>query len=351
MKHYADHPQATRIYRLAMKRKPRKARAPRRPIVRSAPRQVEIGHDPEVFYKSKKRRSSRLHKEARRTIRRVRIHARRGWLTSANRIVARKRTKRVLDPIEYDIARAYLGSGYFFRGAPHKAFANADAPARRSGQHMPFGHWTAGLAAYQMGNFTHAADHFEEMGRSTLISGRRQAAAGFWAARSNMLAQRPERVTPWLVVAAAHPRTFYGRLAGRVLGIEPDFEWDDPKLNEGHIETVTRHPAGRRALALLQIGSKRRAELELRGLTGIDDRELGNALLAISDAAQLPALALRHRADAEHGPRTRTTARSIRCPTGSRPAASTSTGRSSSPSCARNRASTSVPRAVRAPAG
>ena len=293
MQHYADHPQARRIYRLAMKRKPRRARAPRRPIVRAPAKLHEQLHESEVFYKSTKRRSSRLHREARRTIRRVRIHARRGWLTSAGRIVKRKRTRRVLDPVEFDIARAYLGSGYFLRGAPGKAFANADQASRRSGRYMPFGHWTAGLAAYQLGKFTQAADHFEAMARSTKTAGRTQAAAGFWAARSNMLAKRPERVSRWLEVAAAPSRTFYGLLAGRVLGVEPPFEWSMPRLTAGHIETVTRHPAGLRALALLQVGGNRRAELELRGLTGIDDRDLGISLLAVAEAARLPALSLR----------------------------------------------------------
>ena len=293
MQHYADHPQATRIYRLAMKRKPRKARAPSRPIVHPAPKIEERIRVPEVFYKSSMRRSSRLHREARRTIRRVRIHAGRGWLTSARRIVARKRTRRVLDQVELDIVRAHLGSGYFFRGAPEKAFASADAPARRSGHYMPFGHWTAGLAAYQMGSFARAADHFEAMAQSNQISGRRQAAAAFWAARANMLAKRPDRVSRWLAVAAAHPRSFYGLLAGRVLGVEPAFEWSIPSLTAANIGIVNRHPAGQRALALLQIGSDRRAEFELRGLTGIDDRELSESLLAVANAARLPALSLR----------------------------------------------------------
>ena len=293
MQHYADHPQANRIYQLAMKRKPRKARAPVRPIVHPVVKFPEQMNDPEVFYKSPKRRSSRLDREARRTIRRVRVHALRGWLTSARKIVRRKRTRRVLDHVELDIVHVYLGSGYFFRGSPAKAFANADAPARRSGRHMPFGHWTAGLAAYQMGSFSLAADHFEAMVQSSHISGRRQAAAGFWAARTNMLAKRPDRVNCYLEIAAEHPRTFYGLLAGRVLGVEPDFEWSIPTLTATNIGTVTRHPAGQRALALLQVGSDRRAELELRGLIGIDDRELGESLLAVANAARLPALALR----------------------------------------------------------
>jgi soluble lytic murein transglycosylase-like protein len=293
MGRYADHPQARRIYRLAMKRKPRRARAPQRPIVRATPLLKEQARDSDVFYKSSKRRSARQSREARRTIRRVRIHAGRGWLTSARKIVGRKRTRRVLDRVELDIARAYLGSGYFFRGQPKKAFASADAAARRSGRYMPFGHWTAGLAAFQLGSFVQAADHFESMAESSRISGRKQAAAAFWAARSNMLARRPERVNRWLEVAAAHPRTFYGLLSGRVLGIDPAFEWSVPNLTAAHIGIVTRHPAGQRALALLQIGSDRRAELELRGLTGIDDRELGESLLAVASAARLPALSLR----------------------------------------------------------
>ena len=79
-------------------------------------------------------------------------------------------------------AGASRGAGDSFRGQPKGAVASAAAAARRSGRYMPFGHWTAGLAAFQLGSFVQAADHFESMAESSRISGRKQAAAAFWAA-------------------------------------------------------------------------------------------------------------------------------------------------------------------------
>ena len=53
------------------------------------------------------------------------------------------------------------------------------------------------------------------MAGAARLSDWNHAAASFWAARSNMVARRPERVTRWLEAAAEHPRTFYGLIARR----------------------------------------------------------------------------------------------------------------------------------------
>jgi soluble lytic murein transglycosylase-like protein len=100
-------------------------------------------------------------------------------------------------------------------------------------------------------------------------------------------------VNRWLEVAAGQPRTFYGLIAGRVLGIDKPFTWDVPEITRDRIDSIMRRRQGKRALALLQVGQTRRAERELRALTAIDDRELGRALLAVAEAAKLPSLSLR----------------------------------------------------------
>src|SRR3989304_3578053 len=49
--------------------------------------------------------------------------------------------------------------------------------------------------------------------------------AAYWAARSHLKDRKPEQVSRWLRVAAEHPRTFYGQLARRALGMEAAFDW------------------------------------------------------------------------------------------------------------------------------
>ncbi len=290
---YADHPDARRIWRLAMRRKGRDARPPRRPVVHAPAARAsnEIGR--QYGYVSERRRSAGISRKARRLIRTVRRDAARGALTKAGRVLSWRSTRQILDATEMDIARSYLAAGYFFRGSTEEAYRLSANAAGRAGPHMPMANWIAGLSAYRKGRYAEAAGRFEAMAQTGGLSGWTASAAAFWAARSNLIAARPEQVTFWLRKAAVHDRTFYGLLAGRVLGVEREIDWKIPRLTVGRIDVVVRHPAGRRALALLQIGDRRRAERELLALAGIRDGALGEALLAVAETGRLPLLALR----------------------------------------------------------
>ena len=118
--------------------------------------------------------------------------------------------------------------------------------------------------------------------------------AAFWAGRANLVAQRPDRVRYWMNRAAQHRLTFYGQLAARVLGLERDFDWSMPQLSTGHVKDPhKRHPAARRAIALLQVNAHDRAENELKALTSIENSDLGEALMALADTARLASLSVR----------------------------------------------------------
>ncbi len=293
LRHYADHPDARRLYRLAIRRNPGKARRPRSPQFGQAPDYAEYPWQREVSYVSSKRRGPRARRAARRIINKARIYSRAGRLTLARNLLKRKHTKRILDRNEIAIARAYIGMGYFYHGLAQQAYAFGAPAARRIGKYMPLANWTAGLSAYRLGKFSEAADHFEAMAELGRGSGWTLGAAAFWAARTNMLAKRPERVSRWLQVAAQHPTTFYGLLASRLLGVRKAFDWSVPGLSPAHIDKIVDHRAGKRGLALLQVGQSERAELEFRSLTANDDRVLGRALLALAEAIRLPSLALK----------------------------------------------------------
>ena len=293
LKKYPDHPNARRIYRLAVRRKPKSARSPRRPRVPPIPAIQDNSWEPNSHYVSSKRRNAKQRREARRLIRLVRIYARSGRITKARRVVDRKRTRALLDRIELDTARAFVGEAYFFRGTAARAYAQSGPAAERSGTQVPLAHWTAGLAAYLLGKYPTAAYHFESMAKIEKLSPWTKSAAAFWAARANLIAQRPNRVTPWLERASSYPRTFYGILASRVLGVDLKFDWEVPRLTADGIETIKRRRGGRRALALLQIGEPQLAERELVALTRATDYALGRALFALAEAAGLPGLALR----------------------------------------------------------
>src|SRR3546814_10724574 len=76
------------------------------------------------------------------------------------------------------------------------------------------------------------------------------------------MARRPEKVNAMLAIAAEHPRTFYGMLATRALGFEPEFDWTMPAFGEADMDLLVEVPATKRALALVEVGETARARSE-----------------------------------------------------------------------------------------
>lgn len=288
---YADHPQATRIYKLARKRRPQRAAYPRRPIIAGGvPALVSVDENPAL---PKPRLSKKNRKNARYLRSVFSRHLRRGRLKSAANILARKDAERLFGRVGYDEARSRLAFVYFRKGLDKEALRLAGASAARSSTYLPFAHWTAGLAAWRLGKYDESAGHFETMAESKRISGWNKSAAAYWASRANLVGRRPERVNRWLEVAAQYPRTFYGMLATRSLGLESPFDWTLPEATDAQMARLVAAPPAGRALALLQIGRRAMAEREFAQVRHVGDDELTDALLALADAANLPRLSLR----------------------------------------------------------
>ncbi len=119
------------------------------------------------------------------------------------------------------------------------------------------------------------------------------AAAAFWAARSNMIAGRPDRVSRWLDVAAERSRTFYGILARRILGLPSPFRWGPARLQPEHVAAMTGDRRAMRAMALLQTGREDRAEREMRAMSRVVAPQLAVAVLAVAEDRGMPSVAMR----------------------------------------------------------
>lgn len=181
----------------------------------------------------------------------------------------------------------------FTGGDDQKSLAIAADIARQAGGDVPGANWTAGLAAWRLGQFAQARDHFEALARSKSASAWSVAGGAYWAARAHLKLRRPHDYTIWLTRAADHPRTFYGLLARRQLGIESALSWDLPELTRADVRALMQLPGGQRAFALIQIGDSYLAERELRRLYPRVEGELGPAILALAARANMPALAMR----------------------------------------------------------
>jgi len=151
--------------------------------------------------------------------------------------------------------------------------------------------WLAGLTAWQSGYMLGAAGYFERVALDSSDSTWRQSAGAFWAARSYLKGRQPEKVSHWLRIAADRPRTFYGQLARRLLGLGSGFDFREQSLTAAQARTVMAASAGQRALALIQIGRARLAEDEMLALQAETDASMDDALIAVSQLAELPTLA------------------------------------------------------------
>jgi soluble lytic murein transglycosylase-like protein len=154
--------------------------------------------------------------------------------------------------------------------------------------------WQAGLAAWRAGRMAEAAQQFEKVAQSPQASPWITAAGAYWAARSHLKAHCPEEVSQWLRVAAGFPRTFYGQLARRALGMDAGLDWTVRPLSRSAQRALLETRGGVRVLELLQIGEWELAEDEMHVLLASDaGKGMAPALLTVSQLAGLPSISMR----------------------------------------------------------
>jgi len=289
---YSDHPQAVRIYKLALRRKPKNWRMPKVPQRLTTKSKARAPMVNGIRIKGKKLiRADRL--KAKRLQRSVRHSLRRGHTLAAKRTLQTRNAKRYLSDGQYDQLAARLGFAYFTDGLDKWALKWAVNAAERSGKLVPEAHWTAGLASWRLGKKDTAVRHFEDAARSSSSARWFQSAAAFWAARANLVNRQPEKVNDWLERASIYPRTFYGLLARHILGKPADFRWTPPPLHSANIKELSNQPRGKRGMALLQIGNSYLAEREFQELARSADDPLAKTILALAAQHNMASLAVR----------------------------------------------------------
>lgn len=214
--------------------------------------------------------------------------------TGALRRLDAAQAKNLFDNAEYDALRAEIASSYFYNGKTQKAYELAAASAQRSNEDVPLAGWIGGLSAWQLGKYKEAAKFFEVTANSNRTSAWMSAAGAHWAARSYLRAHEPQKVSYWLHRSANYPRTFYGIISMKALGMEQEkFNWQVPELAAARVKALTTVPAGRRALALVDTGRLDLAEQELRQINPGDNETLQESLVALTQGNGMPGLAMK----------------------------------------------------------
>jgi soluble lytic murein transglycosylase len=153
-------------------------------------------------------------------------------------------------------------------------------------------HWQAGLVAWRRGNLSAAAAAFELAASVKNGNEWDLSAAAYWAARAHLKNREPAKVSAWLRQAAQSSRTFYGQLARRALGLDPDFNWTAKPMSDASARALAQSSKGQRALGLLQIGELALAEQEMQTLLRSAGPDLAAGLHAVAQVYQLPSISL-----------------------------------------------------------
>ena len=289
---YGDHPQARKVYKLALKKRPAGGLLPREPVSKKGTIS-KLGYITSPPYRSTKSLTKSQRRRVRKLQARIRRQVGRKQLSITEKLINGKEVQRLFDQVQIDDATANVAAGWFYHGNYERATELASKAAVRSGQKVPLALWMTGLGAWRLEDYATAARHFEAYALTPDNTAWFAAAGAYWAARSHQRLGNQDKVRQWLELAAEFPRTFYGIIASYRLGRPLTFDFAPRPLDQKRSAALRSTPEGTRALALVQVGKTRAAERELMGLEGWEQRETAEAIMALAETARLPALSVR----------------------------------------------------------
>ena len=255
LKKYNDHPQAKRIYRLAIKRMPKGYKSPEKPIKPIGVNKENIKYSKKNDkYKSNKKLSKNQKKEKRKLLNAIKSRVNKGWPTGAVKLLNQRDVNVLLDQVEIDQQKELIAKGYFLANKNELAIQYSSEALKKSSSYVPYAGWTAGLAAWRLNQYELAGEFFSNFSISLKDDVWHQASGAFWAARAYSKLNQYENINFWLQRAAKNPVSFYGLLACSILGIESPIDWESKVDSESNDIDIFLLPSGKRVKALIQIG-------------------------------------------------------------------------------------------------
>ncbi len=282
---YGDLAGAERIYKLALKRKPRKLPAG---VRLAGP--IPIHWRGQRFDDEAPSGTAPQSAGAQRALAQLRVFERDGRPDRAEAMLTKQGD---LPGQDFDRLAAYVAAAYLAEAKDADALRVAEVVIEHLPSGAPLSHWAAGLAEYRLGHFENSARHFEAISETDDVAARGVAGSAFWAARAWMRAGYPGRVMSLYAAAASEPNTFYGMLATRLVGQDAGPGFVEPSLDGESVATLLQNKAARRAVALWQIGQLSAVESELARAFGEISPDLDSAFAGLARTLGATSLELR----------------------------------------------------------
>ncbi len=282
MDKYNDMPGSERLYKIANIKKA-SVRKPDMPHIITGKEYIETAQSENWTMKQYKEKTTK-------TINKFKKAIRSGSSKTARNILETKSFKSKISEADYGRLAGRLAFLYYTNGeyelAKKWGFVSSDAKSE-------YGLWTMGLLYFKEQKYGEAQKYFSQILDLTQINNARKTEAAFWAGRSADINGDWSVAKKYWKIAAAYPMSFYGALASTMLGNTPEYEFFDQECSDEDIVTLREDKYGRKALALLQVGRKDRAEQYLKYLvTAKSSDKMLHAVNALSSMYGLPSVSI-----------------------------------------------------------
>ncbi len=288
---YHDHPDAYKIYRLALRRKPIKSQRPKKPSGDFLNGYGNISKDliKPTFPLSKskyKRDSFKISIKVRRAIRRKN-------LDYVDNLLSSKYTKQKLTLLELAHLRAELAHAYFIFKKDQKSVRQARISISMSGHKNALAFWAGGLASWRLGNLKSSKWFFNNLSRIEDGPESILSAGSFWSAKLAYHMGEYKNVNKYLYKAIKYDRTFYSTLSKASLGYQDNYDFKLKNISENFITKLKSFPAGKRILALIQVSRYHKASREFRKIIFNFNEKEYPEIISFASKNNMPGFAFR----------------------------------------------------------
>ena len=282
MNKYYDMPGADRLAKIA-KLKKASVRQPALPSIITGKEYIEAAQSETWTVKQYNDKTTK-------TITKFRKAIRSGSSKAARKILEDKSFKSRVSAADYGRLAGRLAFLYYTNGEYElaKKWGKVASDAKSE-----YGLWSMGLISFKEQKFDDAKKYFGQILDLTQINNARKTEAAFWAGRAADINGDSSEARDYWKIAAARPMSFYGALASTMLGDKPEYEFFDQECSDEDIVTLREDKYGKKALALIQVGRKDRAERYLKYLvTAKSSDKMLHAVNAVSSLYGLPSVSI-----------------------------------------------------------
>tara|TARA_B100000674_G_scaffold229932_1_gene189084 strand:+ start:266 stop:2005 length:1740 start_codon:yes stop_codon:yes gene_type:complete len=283
LKEYNDHPQAKRIYKLAIRRMPSGYKSPTKPSLPQGIETESIKTNKKDKYKSLKKLSKSQRNEKNKLINGIKSRVNRGWPTGAVQLLNQRDVNLLLDQVEIDQQKELIAKGYFLANKNELAIQYASEALVNSAKYVPYAAWTAGLCSWRLEKYEDAANYFSLFSISLEEDDWHQTSGSFWTARSYAKLGKYEDINFWLKRASNNANSFYGMLALEILGVEDKIDWNNKTILNKKNSKLLNLPAGKRLQSLIQVGFAEELEKEIVYLNSILNKDIAEESISIAE--------------------------------------------------------------------